>query len=152
TILSDYSSLAAPSLAPDAPQHQLLLTWAAKADSPRLGVAASPDGTHWHLPAATLPPQASSGGSHIMALPSAPPQMPAYTGAWAGADRWHPIRLALAPQIQDWSAPVTTLTEWCLGQPTLGFVGHAHQILLAWTGIDPGHTVTIAVIQLDIGS
>jgi hypothetical protein len=149
TILGEYRSLAAPSLAPDALQHQLLLTWAAKADSPWLSLAASPDGTHWHLPPATLPTQASSVGSTIMALPSPQPQLPAYAWAWSGTDRWHPIRLALALEMQDWSAPVTTLTEWCLGQPALGYVGSAHQILLAWTGIDPRHTLTIAVMQVD---
>jgi hypothetical protein len=153
-VLGDYRSLAAPSLAPDAPHHQLLLTWAAvaKADSPWLSLAVSPDGTHWHLPPATLPTQASSVGSAIMAFPSPQPQMPAYSWAWSGTERWHPIRLALAPTIQDWSAPVTTLTEWCLGQPALGYVGPTHQILLAWTGIDPRHTLTLAVIQFDIGS
>jgi hypothetical protein len=78
--------------------------------------------------------------------------MPAYYWAWSGTDRWHAIRLALAPTLQDWSAPVATLVEWCVGQPALGYIGHAHQILLAWTGIDPGHTLTIAVIQLDTGA
>jgi len=152
TILTDFHSLAAPSLASDALQQQLLLTWAAEADSPWLSLATSPDGTHWHLPSAALPTQASSVGSTIMALPSVQPQMPAYSWAWSGADRWHPIRLAFAPKIQDWSAPATTLTEWCQGPPALGFIGQAHQLLLAWTGIDPGRTVAIAVIQLDIGS
>jgi hypothetical protein len=30
----------------------------------------------------------------------------------------------------------------------VGTTGHVQQILLAWTGIDPGHHLTLALFQL----
>jgi hypothetical protein len=155
TLLGDYQGLTAPALTPDAQQHQLLLTWtSAAAGAPKLSMAASSDGLHWSLAPGTLP-GASGAGSALLALPAAPTAQaaapPAYLWTWQGTDRWHAIKLTLAPTLHDWSAPITTLPEWCLGAPALGFAGGASQILLAWTGIDPGHHLTLAVLQVDTG-
>ena len=45
-----------------------------------------------------------------------------------------------------------TLPEWCVGTPALGFPGDTSQVLLAWTGIDPGHHLTLAVLQVSSGA
>jgi hypothetical protein len=155
TLLGAYPSRAAPALAPDDQRHQLLLTWTAAASSaPWMRLAASSDGLQWRLVSTTVPLQASSAGSTILALPAAPatsPSLPGYYWAWPGADRWHKLTLTLAPTIADWASPVTIKLEWCMGAPGLGYVGgtgHAQQILLAWTGIDPGHHLTLALFQL----
>jgi hypothetical protein len=155
TLLEGYASRAAPALAPDDRQHQLLLTWTA-AGTPWMRLATSSDGHQWHLvPTAGLL-QASSAGSTILALPAsaapaASPLLPGYYWAWPGNDRWHKLTLTRAPTITAWASPVTIKLEWCVGAPGLGFVGstgHMQQILLAWTGIDPEHHLTLAVFQM----
>jgi hypothetical protein len=156
TLLGDYQSLTAPALTADAQQQQLLLTWtSAAAGVSRLSLAASSDGLNWASAPETLP-GASGAGSALLSLPAAPTAQsaataapPAYFWTWQGSDRWHAIKLTLAPTLHDWSAPITTLSEWCVGAPALGFAGGASQILLAWTGIDPGHHITLAVLQVD---
>jgi hypothetical protein len=155
TLLGAYSSRAAPALAPDDQRHQLLLTWTTDgAGAPWMHLAASSDGVQWHLVPTTGLLQASSAGSTILALPAASavsPSLPGYYWAWPGADRWHKLTLTLAPTIAAWASPVTIRLEWCLGTPGLGYVGttgHVQQILLAWTGIDPGHHLTLALFQL----
>jgi hypothetical protein len=156
TLLGAYSSQAVPALAPDDQQHQLLLSWtAAAASTPWMRLAASPDGLHWQLVPTAGPVQASSTGSTLLALPATPavsPPLTNYYWAWPGTDRWHALKLTLAPTITEWASPVTIPLEWCVGAPGMGFLGttgHAQQILLAWTGIDPEHHLTLALFQLD---
>jgi hypothetical protein len=156
TLLSAYGSQAAPALAPDDQQHQLLLSWTESAASASwIHLAASPDGQHWHLVPTTGPLQAGSAGSTILALPTAPavsPPLTRYYWAWPGTDSRHALRLALAPTIVDWASRGTITLESCVGAPGMGFLsitGHVQQILLAWTGIDPEHHLNLALFQLD---
>jgi hypothetical protein len=156
TLLGAYSSQAAPALTADDQQHQLLLSWTA-ASAPSMRLAASPDGRHWNPVPTTGSLQASSAGSAILALPAAlagSPPLTRYYWAWLGTDPRHSPTLALAPTIADWASPVTMAWESCVGAPGMGFLGttgHGQQILLAWTGSDPGHRLNLAVVQLDTG-
>ena len=104
-LLGAYQSLTAPSLTTDEQQHQLILTWTAAAS--RLSLAASSDGIHWSLAPNPLPSQASSASSAILAPFSARASQagsttPSYYWAWPGTDRWHAIKLTLAPTLHEW--------------------------------------------------
>jgi hypothetical protein len=157
TLLGAYSSQTAPALAPDDQQHQLLLSWTAPG-APSMRLAASPDGLHWHSVPTTGPAQVSSAGSAILALPAASPAvsppLASYYWAWLGTDPRHTPTLMLAPTIADWASPIPMASESCVGAPAMGFLGttgHVQQILLAWTGADPGHHLNLALVQLDAG-
>lgn len=154
TVLSAYGTRAAPGIAADDQHHQLLLTWTSTGSSSWIHVASSPDGLHWQLmPDPGLAPQ-SSGGSTILPVPTAEyvaPGMPEYYWAWPSNDSSHTLTVMLAPALAEWESPVIIPAERCVGAPALAFIGSAgqsEQILLAWTGIDPAHHLTVAVFQV----
>ena len=155
TTLTQYTTLAGPSLATDPNLHQLLLSWTDTGNSvylpahaPLINFLASTDGLNWHTVLPAPAPQTSIAGPAILAI-SPPHNFPKYYWSWTGTDPAHSLNLATTSNISNWADPVTTLNEQSFGAPALGYIGtHAGQIFLAWTGVDPDHSLNVAVFTV----
>lgn len=168
TTLWQDTSPAGPTLSADPTTKQLLLSWAGtQAGAPNAGatmalrLATSLDGVSWSnaLPAAAS--QASAAGAVV--LPSATvganstnaaSAANSYEWAWTGIDAWHSLNVAPASALSNTtgngngsgSLAPTTLPEQCTGKPGLAPSATSGQLLVAWTGIDPGQHLNVALI------
>ncbi len=73
---------------------------------------------------------------------------PKYWWAWTGKDASHSIHIAFN-KTADWPPASTkaTLGEWALGGPELGWRGMTNQVVLVWTGTDPGHHLNVGQVS-----
>lgn len=160
TILSmqgvSFSSRNGPSLRADMRDHLLLLTWLLLPLPPTIDLAQSSDGVRWTTSFSPPPPQTSVAQPDVMVLPadSHTTGIPADYWAWTGTDSARSLNLASTSTLNNWPAPVVTLKEQGLGGPELGYVdaffnGGGHQIVLAWTGVDPQHHLNVAILSVE---
>ena len=117
----------------------LVLSWATKTG--HLNQATSTDGVHF---------TSALGSGLSYTSPSSPAMTyfqseggPEYWLAWTDTtySRLHVLWTAHFPQ---WTGNHTALPEWALGGPQLGF---DQGVLIAWTGVDPGHHLNVARLQ-----
>jgi hypothetical protein len=148
TTLYAFTSNARPTLNADTRDHRLLLTWSYTTALPWINVAESEDGADWETPLVAPPPQTSNVGPSIMSLNPQPSGMPIYYWAWTGTDPLHSLNVTDTFTLNNWPDPITTLDEQCFGGPSLGYAGHLGHIIVAWTGINPGHNINIGVIAV----
>jgi hypothetical protein len=154
--LTQYTSVAGPGLAADPLHNQLLLTWTDTGKSSYLpapqqfiNFLASSDGTNWHTVLVAPPPQTSIAGPSIMAISPAPSTFEDYFWAWTGTDPQHSLNLATSGTVNGWQDPITTFNEQAVGAPALGYMTALNNtVLIAWTGVDPDHSLNIAEITV----
>ena len=144
TVLRQFSSAFDPSLAVNPQNNQILLSWAATNPVDQLAFATSGNGVSWSH--AQMLNETSAAGPNGFAVANT--SMPAYWLAWAGTNAAHSVNARLTETFPWWplSNNKTTLSNSALGGPVMGYVGNAGQMLLAWTGADSAHHLTIATL------
>ena len=142
TILWGLGSGAAPSVALNPRNNQLLLTWAATSPAGQIMFATSGDGVHWS--AAQTFGASSSASPQGYALAAS--DIPAYWMTWASADPARALYVRFTASFPQWplAGNETRTNETVFGAPALGYVGIGGQTLLAWTGTDALHHINIA--------
>jgi beta-N-acetylhexosaminidase len=145
TTLRQFGSVAAPSLALNPQNNQLLLSWAASSPAQQLDFATSANGMAWSAAQTSLGETSAVGPSGYAVAASG---MPGYWMAWTGTDPAHTLNVRDTSSFPAWplSGNKTTLDENALGGPALGYVGNVGRILLAWTGTDPAHHMNLATV------
>ncbi len=76
-----------------------------------------------------------------------PPQLH-FWWAWTGTNARRSLNLMDSGSLTSWVGPITTFAETASGGPSLGSVGVARQLLLAWTGTDAAHHLNVATISV----
>ncbi len=139
------SSNVTPDLVPDPQNNQLLMTWQISGSN-RLNLFSSPDGVNWTSVLGAPSGQRSAYTPSVMAIYPTPTDFPAYYWAWTGTDSARSLNLQRASAPNAWS-PVSTYGLSSVGALLLGYVGHEHQILEAWTSLT-SHHIDIAIIPV----
>lgn len=144
TILSQFGSIAGPSLALNPHNNQLLLTWSATTPTGQLAFATSSDGVGWN--AAQTLEETSGAGPSGFAVASG--DMPTYWLAWTGTDSAHSVNVRFTQSSLQWppSGEKSTFSDTAYGGPVLGYMGDVGKMLLAWTGTDSAHHLNIATL------
>ena len=151
-----FSSRSGPSLRADAHDNLLLLTWSHLQAPAYIDLAQSSDGFSWKTSFTPPPPQVSGSSPDVLALPGTTAAgLPTDYWTWTGTDPLRSLNVAYTSTLPSWPAPIVTLSEQAFHAPALGYspklgVGatNAVKILLAWTGMDAGHHLNVAVIQI----
>lgn len=155
TILSQFSSLARPSVAPDPNTNQLLLSWAATSPLHRIRFATSADGVHWTQPASSPLAEWSAVGPSMIALKVT--GMPHYYLSWTGTDPQHTVNVQFTESFPLWPLGNTKSTlfgQWALGGPALAngspdtTAPATREVVLGWTGTDPLHHLNLALVKV----
>jgi hypothetical protein len=153
---ADFSSRSGPALRADTADGLLLLSWSFLSVPAYIDLAQSPDGSTWSTSFSPPPPQVSASSPDVLSLPGKTAGgLPDHYWTWTGTDPLRSLNIAYTSTLASWPAPVVTLDEQAFGAPALGYSNklglgatNAVKLLLAWTGMDAGHHLNVAVIQI----
>lgn len=152
-IFWGWSSISRPNLSTDRTPHsatQMLLSWTGVNN--RIYFADTTDRVTWSMPSASpLAIQTAWAPSMIGFQATAiPTRWLAWTGSGATSTRL--ISVGYSENYPSWGdqAATTTLREWAISSPALAYNsadGTSHNVLLAWTGVDPAHSLNVAFVS-----
>ncbi len=144
--LRQFSSIARPNIAFDPTGNRLILSYTSPNN--HINFATSTDGVHWTVPPASPLPELSDVGPTMAGF--ATNNMPRHFVVWRGIDTSHSLNVQYTESFPNWPVDNSkaTLRESTFGGPTVGFVGVARQVLVAWTGTDAAHHLNVAVISM----
>ena len=144
-----FSSSARPSIALGS-ANSLLLSWTNQSGQLSLAVG---DAT-LHFGVANVSTDTSFAGPDFFYASSiyiGDTVTPKYWWAWTGKDANHSIHVAFNNTTNTTAWPPasnkTTLGEWALGGPELGWRGLTFTVVLVWTGTDPHHHLNIGMVS-----
>jgi peptidoglycan/xylan/chitin deacetylase (PgdA/CDA1 family) len=141
--LSDFSSLAGPSLWWDTKKNEMLLSWTAVDPARRLLIATSPDAITWTVPENTQFIETSSFSPRLIAASAE--DMARHVVVWTGTDG--ALNLRYTESFPQWqlAGAKTTFNDAVMGAPALGYAGPSGHVLLAWTGAGANHHLNAAI-------
>jgi peptidoglycan/xylan/chitin deacetylase (PgdA/CDA1 family) len=141
--LSDFSSLAGPSLWWDTKKNEFLLSWTAVDPDKRLLFATSPDGVTWTVPENTQFIEESPFSPHMIAASAE--DMARHVIVWTGTNGL--LNLRYTDSFPQWpiAGAKTTFGDTVVGAPALGYAGPSGHVLIAWTGTDTNHHLNAAI-------
>jgi hypothetical protein len=141
-----FSSSARPSLSIGSAD-SLLLSWTNQAG--QLSFAIGDEA--FHFGAASVSTNTSSTGPdffYAFSIYIGDVVTPKYWWAWTGKDANHSIHIAFNnTTVWPPASNTTTLGEWALGGPELGWRGLTFTVVLVWTGTDPHHHLNIGMVS-----
>jgi peptidoglycan/xylan/chitin deacetylase (PgdA/CDA1 family) len=148
--LSNFSSLAGPSLWWDTKNNEFLLSWTAVDPAKRLLFATSPDGVTWTVPDNTQLVEESNFSPRMIAADA--DDMARHVLVWAGTDGL--LNLRDSDSFPQWplAGSQTTFGDSVVGAPALGYIGPSGHVLLAWTGTDRSHHLNAAIGLVPTGA
>jgi peptidoglycan/xylan/chitin deacetylase (PgdA/CDA1 family) len=148
--LSNFSSLAGPSLWWDTQDNMFLLSWTAVNPDKRLLFATSADGVTWTTPENTQLVEQSAFSPRLIAANA--DDMARHVLAWTGLDG--ALNLRNSDSFPTWpiAGAKTTFGASALGAPALGYTGPSGHVLLAWTGADANHHLNAAIGLVPTGA
>lgn len=145
--LKSWSSITAPTLSYDPVGKQLLMSWIGT--DKRIHFATSSDGKTWTQPKNSPISEWSDATPDLFAASST--TVPGYWMTWrgTGTDKLHHINVAYTQSFPSWplAGSKGILDEMAFGGPEIGYIGVAHQTLLAWVGTDKLHHINAAIIE-----
>jgi peptidoglycan/xylan/chitin deacetylase (PgdA/CDA1 family) len=141
--LTNFTSLAGPSLWWDTKNNEFLLSWTAVDPANRLLFATSPDGVTWTVPENTHFTEASDFSPRLIAASAE--DMARHVIVWTGTNGL--LNLRYTDSFPQWpiAGAKTTFDDSVVGAPALGYTGPSGHVLLAWTGTDTNHHLNVAI-------